>query len=817
MDVKKAKFSKLQALVMIVLLGIMIFVLAHIPSSHYNAALRVVFVAVLVCCFWILSKRINICWVGRRNRVAHRERLSWMFLSMMLTSWVAGVGLYMVAYIVAYGQFEITWVEVFSRSIVCSLNLFLLDVDPSFMDTVAKSIEDTKVSTEYLRTFIMVQGVVSFSCTILLLVNFVIDRALAVYRLRYKTKVNAACNHLYIFFGENEPAILLAQSVRENDAKALILFVESDNIDDGKPSRGLDSILGFFTHKKQIYTNVDKLGARLMFCGGALCNADPVQFHNNDVLAAMNLGRLRTLLKKLYQTSSSADKAVLNIFFMSQQEEENLRAINVLSADCTICEGKDIVKMQFFCHARRNLVNKVIEDIAVKRGIEVSVVDSSHLAIETLKMNPDYHPVNLVEVNKENPTTVNSPFTSLVVGFDEAGRDAVRFLYEYAAFVDSSATPDNENRSPFCCYAIDSKMDQLRGVFESFTPAMKNNPMIHLSQCDCHSQEFYTQVLTDHFCENVNYIVIVVGDDELGMSFAIRILTYIRTRREDLSKLRIFVRSYQSDKYPFMQKLADHYNNGYNNDCEKKEYVNKLGLIIPFGRPEKIYSYSMIVDETLERQGKIFMENYSRLRNESDIWEHRRDLAVGVKKVVKDELGIKNYVNVPLEQRSPSLNKLMSLRRKESQDISNAQHAATKLNLLQRCMPDDYDWEYFMHRYFNPDGTPDCVGKFDKITYPNLTEYENRAILNLARLEHLRWNASHEVLGYSKANPQLHGCDERTKQHNCLRPWQELDDECKEVAKAEKWTPDYKKYDFGVVDVSLSLNKDKLLIKSSDF
>lgn len=806
---------------MVVLLIVLYFVLEHIPSSQCKL-LRVVYVAVMVCLMFITSKRVGIWYGGRSNNVSRRERLLWMLVVMMFTSWVSGTGLLMVAYQTDIESVQL--VELLSRSMIASLDLFMLDLDTTLLDNLSDT-DDIGL----LRTFITLQAIVSFSCTILLLVNLVIDRLRAFYQVRYKTKVNRSRNHLYLFFGENEPSLLLAKSVYNDDPNALIIFVESDDVESGEANHGLDSVLGFFTHKKHIYSDIESINARLLFCGGKLGNVDVDDLKKAtcggripdndtaDVLSAMNLNRLKTILNKLYKTSTDTNKAALNIFFMSQQEEENLRAINVLSADRTICKGKDIVDMQFFCHARRNLMNKVIEDIAVKRGVSVSVVDSSHLAIETLKMNVKYHPVNLVEVNKENPTTVNSPFTSLVVGFDEAGRDAVRFLYEYAAFVDSSATPDNEKRSPFCCYAIDSKMDQLRGVFESFTPALRNNPMIHLLQCDCHSREFYSNVLTDDFCEKVNYIVIVVGDDELGMSFAIRILTYIRTRRDDLSKLRIFVRSYQSDKYPFMQKLADHYNNGYNNDCNDKIYQNKLGIIIPFGCPEEIYSYKMIVDETLTRQGKTFMENYSRLRNESDTWQLRRDLAVGVKEKVKDKLGNIKYLNVPLSQRSPSLNKLMSLRRKESQDISNAQHADTKLYLLQHSMPDDYDWKYFLQRYFNPDGTPDCVGQFDKINYPLLNENENKAILNLARLEHLRWNASHEVLGYTTAHPDLHKCDERTRQHNCLRPWHELDKESGASSSDSDWTPDYKKFDFGVVDVSLSLNKDKLLNKSYDF
>ena len=99
---------------------------------------------------------------------------------------------------------------------------------------------------------------------------------------------------------------------------------------------------------------------------------------------------------------------------------------------------------------------------------------------------------------------------------------------------------------------------------------------------------------------------------------------------------------------------------------------------------------------------------------------------------------------------------------------------------------------------------------------PGLDREENMAVLNLARLEHLRWNASHEMLGYRKGNKDLHSCDERTREHNCLRPWNELDCESLAVRQAEGWPADYKSYDFGVVDISILLYKDKLLKHTDD-
>ena len=91
-------------------------------------------------------------------------------------------------------------------------------------------------------------------------------------------------------------------------------------------------------------------------------------------------------------------------------------------------------------------------------------------------------------------------------------------------------------------------------------------------------------------------------------------------------------------------------------------------------------------------------------------------------------------------------------------------------------------------------------GKKSSITYPNLSASENVLMLNLAMCEHLRWNAAHEMLGYVD-NKDEHRCNELRKKHNCLKPWQDLDDESNNAG----YIVDFKLFDFGVVETSFKL------------
>lgn len=732
-------------------------------------------------------------WEKRHSQVARRERTMLFLVSLMWLFLCTGTALHLWAFSCEnmdneVGTYLFVNAEYLFRSLVCSFQLFTGSIDSNVLDGISNH--------QYIKGLISLQAVASFLCTVAILLSLAYARLKAFYNLHRKTTIDDQHNHLYVFWGMNEPSRMLSNSIRFKDDRAILVFVENNNIGE-EEQNGLNSIIGMFTHRRQTFADAEELGARVTFTESRLCDVDKDKIDNGDVLTEMNLSKLKSLISDLTKFESVAQ---LHIFFLSENEEENIRAVSTLATDSTINSIKATkVKQRIYCHARRNGLNQIVEDIAFKQCLDVRIVDSSYLAVELLKADENNHPIRFVEIDKTNPTTVKSSFNSLIIGFDEVGRDALKFLYEFGAFVDCDASPELEKRSPFHCVVVDRRMKELAGSFANFAPSVmqqrsydRSTPLVELKTCDCQNQEFYKEILNNNFCEVLNYIVIAVGDDELGMTLAIRILNHIRRVRENLSNLRIFVRSYNPDKETFMKEIASHYNEGYNK-CFNDDCVFKTGSIIKlFGQSNSIYSYDMIVNEEITLKGRKYQENYARLRGESELWDDRRKKAL--------EKG--------------SLDSLRSLRRKELQDLSNALHAGTKIYLLKKAMLElkgcDYDWDGFFRRYFDGNNMPIYEGEYDKIRYTLLDDEENRIIMNLARLEHIRWNASHEILGYVKANKGLHRCDERTLEHNCLRPWQELDDESR-ATLSSNWPCDYKLFDYCVVDNSILLNKEKLL------
>jgi len=135
---------------------------------------------------------------------------------------------------------------------------------------------------------------------------------------------------------------------------------------------------------------------------------------------------------------------------------------------------------------------------------------------------------------------------------------------------------------------------------------------------------------------------------------------------------------------------------------------------------------------------------------------------------------------------SPTLSGVMRLRRIQSQNMENCFHKFTKQKLAHVALGDE---KFAML-------TGDVLSRNEnEITYMCQGQGPDAAVARvlevLAQTEHLRWVASHEILGY-KDDDDLNSKDEARLLHGCLKPWHDL-------------STLIKSYDYNVVDVSLGI------------
>jgi len=638
---------------------------------------------------------------------------------------------------------------------------------------------------------------------------------------RYKLDV------AFVLWGFNDASYLLAKSINDHYAaensmrkstkrpkvKYGIFIVRTNNDGDTPVEERsvFNRVMDMLSFKSP---EIDKIRNLHCFTVGSHINMRQVntagsESASSDILSQLKLKTLRNVIEK-----GIKDKA--HFLFLSDNETENIHAVSLLSNDVTIlnfASGKannDVtdtsLRVVVHCHARYNSVHHVIEDNMAHAGVQIKVVDSSHLSVELLKQDRKHLPANFVTVQRDG--RVSSPFNALVVGFSEVGQDSVRFLYEFGAFVDANSPDGMALRSPFHMDVVDCEMKNLAGAFMANAPAINpylsykkrcNNqqPQIALHNMNCNSTEFYDMVVKK--INNLNYIVIATNDDELNISLGIRIFKIAMRYRTDLKNLCILARAH-SDEDGHLRKITQYYNRLYaalgkdfDTSCEtqteiKRNAIYELPLYV-FGLDKEVYTYANIIDDVVEQEAARFKEEYNVASGDkNDVSTSPKNMAwyTDYQKLMQLDPEHIKY--------SPTYCGIMKLRRTRGQDVANYLHKTTKAIIKDKALEaaglkeEDIEW----NRYSR---VPKQLKYLKDGKY---VDDDATTLLHvLSQMEHLRWNAAHQILGYIREG-DVNTKDEVKLTHSCLREYHEFNAEDPEHIKALS-------YDKVVVDLTLGV------------
>lgn len=528
---------------------------------------------------------------------------------------------------------------------------------------------------------------------------------------------NAVTN---VFWGFNERSFVLAHDIaNKSTTKERFIFVDFP-LHEESPSKGqsFSGILGLFSYKINALRQMSGLRNCIMMRSSL--RPSSVQNINTDFFDAMNIYRLKQILDKSKE---------IRFFILTDDEDANLKAaLNMLNHN--VCGNKEF---KIYCSARKTKLNRLIEETKDKH---LKFIDDSRTSITQLKMDHDKgrHPIDYVDIDKERGI-VTSEFKALIVGFGTTGQDALRFLYEFSAF-----TGIDQKKSPVQLHVVDCNMDQLKGGFYQEVPGMSmlEGKEIFLHNLNFNSMEF-NQFL-DANINDLNYVIIATGNDEQNIEFASAIMERVFSqRKEKAHHLKVFVRMYsEANRIKFNSAI-----NVYAQFCENENYLP----LEFFGDTKTLYTRDVIIDNRYEQQAKEFYKAYCKATSSSDSWEERADKE-------KDKLG--------------GIYGMRSLRRKEGQDKANCQHCYTKQQLLN------------LENRNEPLELPEWTETESILDHEGATENHWLVCLyNVAICEHLRWNASHLMMGYvpmtADVKKQIDGtCDERTKRHTCIVDWNQL-------------------------------------------
>ena len=434
-------------------------------------------------------------------------------------------------------------------------------------------------------------------------------------------------------------------------------------------------------------------------------------------------------------------RADSDVYILSDSQEQNISILE------SLWEHKEL-KCKIYCHAKREGMINRYDNIADVDN-RIIFIDSSFLSVVSLKKSKDNAmlPVRYVDIAQYPDTKrklgyVTSEFHCAVIGFGETGKEALKFLYEFGAF------PNKDNgKVPFKCHIFDNNLAKELGEFGIDLTTLRSpvamEPEFKLHSCGVNTLEFRAEI--SKIIGKLNYIIICLGNDNLNLETALDIVECAAIENRNTGdKFCIAIKQSKTSK--LNQDTLENANRAYNN------------CIHSFGLTEDIWKMQFIKTEELDADARRFYASYLKL---SEIYNLSMGWEPDPTWEQREEKGI----------RSEIYKKRCEARRKKMQDYSNCLHKTTK-QLLCESYNEPASYNKLAEQILTiNEGSKHSEG--EDIVTKNILEH-------LAVCEHLRWEASHLLMGYK---PTTGNTDDLKKLHCCIKPYNELS----EIIKHYDW------------------------------
>lgn len=704
--------------------------------------------------------------------ISHKNNyylILWLSLAVLVIGAILhGIVIYHIPDNLKDGTNELSWFSIAILSIISSAQMFvggLRVFDNGFLEFLFSS------SGHVYLIGLCITYSLAVSISVFVVFNFLFRRVFGRWVLRFSRVKDGEVAH--IFFGNNPQTMTLAKDIvsrTRNGKREKILLVEFPKKEDS------DFDISFSAAVYDLIRNSDETGFFLRLkAKKSLAEIDIVSDLDNPYFATQ---RIETLLglngidKWIFREKS-------NLYFLSSDENENIRSLEVFKS--LIERKKEATKIgRVYCHSNKKNYEERF------RSLRVKWVDSSSLMIQQL-IREDFSamPINYVDFGKktlvkheasaykEEPSAgyVTSAFNAAILGFGELGQNAFNFLFEYGAFVNK-----DKHRSEYHFYAFDRAMATIEDVFWKKHPALDRNDKttwpVWLEKGDFTDVSFWKPgraIITEKqtnsslsFSElwpSLNYIFISPGATD-----AWEILKHLDKLLEITGKNRRLC--------VMVKHTAPSIESAYRR-------LKTIGANIHFfGGMSDIWRYDVISEDSLNADASKYFTAYSMAADNigPDVaakkWQERLDKLSGIQ----------------CDGRN-------ALVRKLSQDYANCLHIPTKLKLIGA-----YDLLENASSLMSsiPDQCPSDLTVSDPFAEEHCNVQDARLkelLLYLALEEHIRWEASHIVMGYKYDSVR----DEDQKHHENLREYENL-------------TISTRHYDWLVVKITLQLyieNKEK--------
>jgi hypothetical protein len=382
-------------------------------------------------------------------------------------------------------------------------------------------------------------------------------------RLKIRS-TRASENHF--FFGINQSSAALATDLLKSGSNRLVVFI-SDMAENENQHHY--SLLPQKAHliKRRSFSesvNLDKEEGLM-----PLLHDKKKHYHSN--------GHQESIFHNLRIIKNKIGVVETHLYFLTNDEDWNIEHAKLALDELQKCpEGKPI-KIHVVTYSE--IAEKHFANYANLSTTQIKIIIHFYASIVSRQLIADHHPVDSIELNHPAATT-KFDFNALVIGFGQIGTNVLRKLIEQGQFVGST----------FHATIIDEHMSTLEGRFEHLYPSLTKNYDLRFVEAKIGNTGFYKEVQS--LIDNLNYIVISLGDDNLNIQTALEILE--TSQLKNLTKLKIFVKLEEES----------HWKSTLNN------YKKQIAI---FGEASKVFSVDNIHQSKVELMARIIHDVYNDL------------------------------------------------------------------------------------------------------------------------------------------------------------------------------------------------------------
>lgn len=727
----------------------------------------------------LLIGGIFACCILRKNTTR-----KWIMQHLMLCAvltFISGLFLYIIGF--SHEGTEHNPVALLLRSATASMEMFvseseLIEVKPQIVDH------------PYYMIWFSLTHFLAICISAAFILHILGIRAISYLKMRLTWRRQK--KDLYVFLDLSQESVNLAKDIckSNNEGKGFrIVFVKTPMEDSHLERFSFSHILSFADNRNETIEELMEINALLTYSRKSIT----IGMDDKEWEETIGLNILRNYIKKYTED--------IYFFCLSVNEENNINTAVALSK-----RYSDNERHHIYCHANRDSITDSLASTNLK------FIDSSNLAVMELKKKVEYQPVSFVRPDTKT-AVATKPFRSIIIGFGETGFEVFRFLYEFSSFVGKES-----KENPFHCDIIDPKAKQLENSLYLHCPGLEekvNKDGVHTILFHEGTIESQRNVVKE-LISNVDYIVVCTDNEKENLSIGITLLNLAYKYRSNSDKLAIFIGINDNREYKKAQEIAKFYNKCGRKDKEGNLYEFSL---VPFGSKKQLFTYKNIIDEEIHNKAKEFYFEYQKTSNLLDTKEAYKCAENPKKEWEKRREEKKQNVAKGLWNKN-------ELTQKEAQDMANAWHIQTKLHLVGACCYCK-DKEYkcvAKERHAQLYGCIDfvmqkllvrmekarkCEENFRKsheFILEQIAAYEHEHNIpageyqtlfeNLAKCEHLRWDASNRLLSY-RTFEKAKGNDKHylQKTHACMVPYEEL--------LANEVLRDTIKYDYNTILVSI--------------